>query len=73
MEVEFTRHAKNRMRWRKISAESVKETMKSPEKVERLPDGKLNYIRRHGDHMLYVTVAKEMDKTVVITTIWKKL
>ena len=41
-EIYFSRHAKRRMKWRKISEEEVQNTISNPEKIETSIKGRKN-------------------------------
>lgn len=43
-EIFFTRHAKNRMRWRGISREIVETIILNPDRIEDTGDRQFNYL-----------------------------
>ncbi len=52
--IHLTRHARRRMKWRKISLKEIKDTLTHSNKREKSPDGKINsgYIFR-GKELYY--------------------
>lgn len=70
--IKFTRHAKNRMRWHKISEKDVELALAKPEWVEKGQEGKLNAWRKIGLKFLRVTYKEERDTRIIITAVLKK-
>ncbi|TRZ77512.1 DUF4258 domain-containing protein [bacterium] len=69
--IEYTRHAKNRMRWRKITKKEVESAIANPEKIEN--QGKRKDIYSKVDKKyLRVSGAFEGSKIVVISVVNKK-
>lgn len=64
--VHYTRHAKGRMRWRRIGREDVDAVLAGPERVERM-NGKLRLTKMINERRLLVIMAVEHDRIVVIT------
>jgi hypothetical protein len=48
MELELSRHAKRQMKWRKITAEEIKEVVMDPEFKENCMYGRKNAYRKSG-------------------------
>lgn len=63
----ITRHARNKMRWFKVSLEGIKECVDYPMARTSGTASKLNYWIRSGELFLRVTVAEEADRLVVVT------
>ncbi len=70
--VKFTRHAKNRMRWRKIRREDVKFSISKPMLVKKAELGEVNAWIKLSDQFLRTTYREEADKIIVISAVLKK-
>jgi len=66
------RHAKRQMKWRKISAEEVKNTIFNAENIEDSIKGRKNAFKHINKRRLKVTFAKENNTIIIITVIDKK-
>jgi len=71
MEVELSRHAKRQMKWRKITAEEIKEVVMDPEFKENCMYGRKNAYRKIGGRSLKVTYKYDREKLVIITAVVK--
>ncbi|KKW32894.1 MAG: hypothetical protein UY76_C0014G0007 [Candidatus Uhrbacteria bacterium GW2011_GWA2_52_8d] len=71
MDVRFTRHAKNRMRWRGITKTEVQSVLSNPDAVERLSQDKKNYFKIISKRRIRVTAIQEERELVVITAVVK--
>jgi hypothetical protein len=71
MEIEFSRHAKRQMRWRKITELEIKEVVNHPENVEDSIYGRKNVFKKIGDRLLKVTYRHEGQKIIIITAVIK--
>ncbi len=71
MEIIFTRHARQRMKWRRIEETEVIETIKSPERTEPSVFGRMNAYKSIGAKLLKVTYIEEGDNIVVISAVDK--
>ena len=71
MEVVYTRHAKNRMRWRGIKKHEVEMTLKEPERREIIGPNRFHYFRHFGKRYVRVTCATEDEKLIVISAVDK--
>ncbi len=67
----FSRHAKRRMRWRKISEEEVKTTILKPEKIEESKSGRKNAFKHVDRKWIKVTFIEESDSINIITALDK--
>ena len=65
--IRFDRHAKRRMKWRKISEEEVFLVMNEPDKNESSIKGRINVYKRIGKRYLKVTY-KEFVKEILIVS-----
>jgi CRISPR/Cas system CSM-associated protein Csm5 (group 7 of RAMP superfamily) len=70
--IRFTRHAKNRMRWRKIAEEDVRLSIIKPEFIEKSELGDMNAWIRVSDQYLRTTYREEQDTIVVISVVKKR-
>ena len=71
MKIVYTRHAKNRMRWRAITASEVEETLASPEKIIQESSRKFHFCKAIGAKYIRVTAAREENQTVIISVVDK--
>lgn len=70
MIIEYTRHARKRMKWRKISESEVESAVTSPDKLEPT-ENRLNAYKTIRGKMLKVTYVEFDDRTQVVTALWK--
>lgn len=70
--IKFTRHAKNRMRWHRITEKEVELALAKPQTIEKDRAGKVNIWRKVGRRYLRVTYKEESDIKVIITAVLKK-
>ncbi len=71
MKIIFTRHAKQRMKWRGIEKAEIIEAIESPERTEPSVFGRINAYKRIGAKMPKVTYIEEKDNIVVISAVDK--
>lgn len=69
MEIIYTRHAKGRMRWRKISEQDVASTIAASDSTEQIAFNKAHYFKTVDTHMIRVTAVYENDHYIIITAI----
>lgn len=55
MNIRFDRHARRRMKWRRISEEEVRQTLESPDQVEESVKGRTNVYKSIGQRFIKVT------------------
>ena len=70
--IKFTRHAKNRMRWRKINEQDVKLAISKPDFVGYSEYGETNAWIPLAEQFLRVTYKVEVDGIIVISVVKKK-
>ncbi|MBI5750107.1 MAG: DUF4258 domain-containing protein [Nitrospinae bacterium] len=70
--IKYTRHAKNRMRWHKITENEVESAIQKPEFLEPSVEHRLNAWIKISDKFLRVTYKEEGDKFIIITAVKKK-
>ena len=63
--IRYDRHARRRMRWRKISEEEVEYIVRDPERIEPTEQGRLNAFGWVGDRYLRVTF-RDLDAELLI-------
>ena len=71
MKIFFTRHAKSRMRERRISKENVVEVMRSPQPQEIIGQDRYQFYRHFGKRFIRVTCQFEKGIFVIITAVDK--
>lgn len=67
----FDRHARHRMKWRKITEDEVKIVLAEPEKIETTEKGRLNAFKSVNERYLKVTYKEFPDHILVITAMDK--
>lgn len=70
--IKYTRHAKNRMRWRRIEESEVESAIHKPEFLESSVEDRFNIWTKTSDKFLRVTYKEEADSFLVITAVKKK-
>ena len=70
--IKYDRHARRRMKWRKISNEEVENVLKSPDKIEQTEKGRINAFKIIGDRHLKVTYREFDVHILVISAVDKK-
>ena len=69
--VKFDRHARRRMKWRKISEAEVIMALENPERIEDTIQERKNAYRLIGDRFLKVTYKVEPEGILVISAVVK--
>ena len=69
--VRFDRHARRRMKWRKISEEEVLDALNRPERVEQSVRGRMNVYKAVGAKHLKVTYREFSEEILVISVMDK--
>ena len=69
--ISFDRHAKRRMKWRKISEAEVISVLKEPEKMEPTIYGRINVFKTMGSRYLKVTYKEFESELLVISAVDK--
>ena len=72
MEIRVSRHAKRRMKERKIVHNEIIEVINNPEIITPSIKGRLNYHKTIGSKPIKVTCIEEPEGMVVITVMDKK-
>jgi len=70
--VRFDRHAKRRMKWRKISEEEVKLVLEQPDKVETSMKGRINVYKTIGSRCLKISCKEFPEEILVISAVVKE-
>ncbi|TLD40157.1 MAG: hypothetical protein JETT_3582 [Candidatus Jettenia ecosi] len=71
MKLNFSRHAKRRMKWRGISEEDVYFIVNNPDKIEESIKGRTNAYKSLGKRYIKVTYKKFVDKILIISAVDK--
>ena len=71
MIVEYTRHARRRMKWRKISESEVELAISAPDNVEPTEKGRHNAYKTIKGKVLKVTYRKADNRAQIISALWK--
>ena len=71
MRIIYTRHSKNRMRWRGITKTEVELTVNEPENVKQIAPDRVHYFRRIRERNIRVTCAIESEKVIIISVVDK--
>lgn len=69
--IKFDRHARRRMKWRKISEAEVMMTLEHPERTEDTIKGRKNAYRLIGGRPIKVTYKVDMQEILVISAVVK--
>lgn len=69
--IRFDRHAKRRMKWRRISEEEVYQTLNNPDKIEESIKGRTNVYKSIGQRYIKVTHKKIFDEILIISVVDK--
>jgi hypothetical protein len=67
--IRFDRHARRRMKWRRISEEEVYSALKKPDKVEESIRGRKNVYKLIGARYSKVTYKEFSDQTLIISVV----
>jgi hypothetical protein len=70
--VGFSRHARRRMKWRRISEEDVVAAIARPERQEVTRFERINFFARLGGRLLKVTALRSPDGWLVVSAVEKK-
>lgn len=67
----FDRHARRRMKWRRISEEEVTLILSSPDKTEQSIKGRINVYKTIGTRYIKVTYKEFSDEVLIISVVDK--
>lgn len=70
-EIKYDRHARRRMKWRKISQTEIEQTLKDPDKTEVTREGRKNAFKAIGDRYIKVTYRELEDEVLIISVVDK--
>ena len=71
MKVKYTRHARRRMKWRKISKEEIEKTLEAPDRTESCGEKRVNVFKSLGKRLLKVSYVIEANEIVIISVVDK--
>ncbi len=69
--IRFDRHARRRMKWRKISEDEVNFVLNSPDKTEQSIKGRINVYKTLGSRYIKVTYKEFSDEIFIISVVDK--
>ncbi len=69
--IRFGRHAKRRMKWRRISEDEVYKTMKNYDRIEESIKGRINVYKSFGQRFIKVTYKESSDEILIISAVDK--
>jgi hypothetical protein len=69
--IRFDRHARRRMKWRKISEEEIYLALENPDKIEESIKGRINIYKSIGQRYIKVTYKKLSDEILIISVVDK--
>ncbi|GAX61164.1 dihydroxyacid dehydratase/phosphogluconate dehydratase [Candidatus Scalindua japonica] len=69
--IRFDRHARRRMKWRRIPEEEVKLILDKPDKTEQSIKGRINVYKTIGTRYLKVTFKEFPDEILIISVVDK--
>jgi hypothetical protein len=69
--IRFDRHARRRMKWRRISEKEVYLALERPDKVEESIRGRTNVYKLIGERNIKVTFKKFSGQTLIISVVDK--
>ena len=70
--VKYDRHARRRMKWRRISQAEVEQTLKEPEKTELTEQGRKSAFKTIGTRYIKVTYRELKDEILIISAVDKR-
>ncbi len=71
MRIEYTRHARRRMKWRKISESDIETALTDTDNIETSEGNRSNAYKYINNRLIKVTFCQEEDIMKVITAVWK--
>lgn len=71
MNIYYSRHAKRRMKWRRISESDIRSALELPDALEKVSEDRYNALKRIELRLLKVTFTRVDEAYVVITAVWK--
>jgi hypothetical protein len=69
--IKYDRHARRRMKWRKISKEEVELTLKKPDKTELIEKRRKNAFKSIGKRLIKITFREFPEEILVISAVEK--
>ena len=71
MNIYYSRHAKRRMKWRRITESDIRSALERPDALEKVSEDRYNALKRIEVRLLKVTFTRIDDVYVIITAVWK--
>lgn len=73
MNIKYTRHAKRRMKWRKITEKEIRDVIAKPDEIKKFFNNhKIKVLKKISRRKIHVIYAVENNQIVVITAIDKE-
>jgi hypothetical protein len=69
--IRFDRHARRRMKWRRISEEEVMRVLQNPDVFEKSIKDRMNAYKTIGKRYLKVTFKEASDEILIISAVYK--
>lgn len=69
--ISFDRHARRRMKWRKISEQEVEQVINIPDRSEPTEKGRINVFKLVNNKLIKVTYKEFESEILVITAVVK--
>ena len=70
MNIVFSAHAQLKIKQRKLSAQSIRATVKKPDQTERTYDGREAYYKKFRKRSLKVVIVRKPNTLIVVTAHW---
>lgn len=71
--IKYTRHAKRRMKWRRISEREIKKTLEASDKTESCGEKRMNAFKSLGRKLIKVSYVIEDDRVVIVSVVDKNV
>lgn len=69
--IRFDRHARRRMKWRRVSEEEVNQVLQNPDVLEKSIKDRINAYKAVGRRYLKVTFKEASDEILIISVVDK--
>jgi acyl-CoA thioesterase FadM len=69
--MEYSRHARRQMKWRKISEDDIENVVNNPDYFEYSAQGRINAFKKVQGRLLKITYKPEENEIIVITAMVK--
>ncbi len=69
--IKYVRHARRRMKWRRISEPEVEQTLGNPDKIDIAQKGRKNAFKKVGKRYIRVSYRETENKIIVVSAVDK--